>query len=123
MSEAAKQLTDMILGHVASEVSLTAIGNSTRKMKDIAIDLVNASGLKHGVIADGTFLCESTISKLVETDENKATRNPQCETVERIFRYFNMRMTLNGDIISSKFVNHAKSLDMREEDLAHGGER
>jgi len=99
-----EQITEMIKARIYKNCNMTAIGNSERKLKDVAIDLINASGMDHGVIADGCFLCSSTITRLIDGE----TISPQSETIERIYRYFDLTLTLDGTPIKREFLNRKK---------------
>lgn len=89
---------------IKDKVRLRAIGNSGRKLKHVAQDLVNASDLGYGEIAEGCFLCKATVKNLARG----TTHNPQSETVERVFRFFDMRVDLNGEPIKGKYANQPK---------------
>ncbi len=89
---------------IAEHVNLSAIGNSNRSMKDIAIDLIHESKMPYSKIAEGCFLCDATIKNLADEE----TRYPRYDTIERIFRFFNMRMDLQGEPIKARFLNKAK---------------
>lgn len=95
---------EAIGNQIKAKVKLAAIGNSDRKLKDVAQDLVNASGMSFAEVANGCFLCISTVKKLARG----ATRNPQSETIERVFRFFNMRVDLSGEPIKEKYANRKK---------------
>lgn len=100
----ASAYTAEIRRRLTSSVELIAIGNSNRGMKDIAIDLINQSDLDYETIADRCFLSKSTIKNLA----TEKTRRPQAETIERIFRCFDLRMKLNGEVIRGRYLNKAK---------------
>jgi len=93
-----------ILEIITSKVKLQAIGNSKRKMRDVAIDLINQSGLDWSYIAGGCYLSKSTIAKLAKDE----TKNPQSETLERIFRFFDMKMSLSNEVIKRQYTNQPK---------------
>ena len=92
--------------NIAARVNLSAIGNSNRSMKDIAIDLIHESKMPYSKIAEGAFLCDATIKNLAEEE----TRYPRYDTIERVFRFFNMKMSLEGEPIKAKFLNKAKEV-------------
>jgi hypothetical protein len=104
MSLVKPQFTDLLRRQLNRRVELKAIGNSNRKMKDVAIDLINESHLDYETIAAGCFLSETTIKRLAL----EITINPQSETIERIFRYFQMTVNLKGEIIKPQFINIEK---------------
>lgn len=93
-----------VKSQMLAKVKLAAIGNSDRKLKDVAQDLVNASGMSFAEVAHGCFLCTSTVKKLARG----STSNPQSETIERVFRFFNMRVDLSGEPIKEKYANRKK---------------
>lgn len=101
---AKKGIQDAINTRVQEKVNLRALGNSKRRMQDVAVDLVNAADLKWSVVAAGTFLSPSTIKKLA----TGKTQRPQAETVERIFRFFDMGMELVRGTLDAKFKNAPK---------------
>jgi len=87
----AKKIRDQI----AANVALSALGNSNRSMRDVAVDLINASGLQWEYIADGCYLCKGTIKNLAKD----ITQNPQLQTVERVMKFFDCRVDLKGEIV------------------------
>ena len=93
-----------IRANIESNVALVAIGNSERKMKDLAVDLINASGMSYEDIADKCYLCKGTIKNLA----TEVTKNPQSETLERIFRAFEFRLDLNAVRLNERFANKPK---------------
>ena len=95
-----KQIRDAINANVA----LSALGNSNRKMKDVAADLINASGMYYEDIADKCYLCTATIQNLA----TGKTKNPQSETVERIFRAFEYQLDIRAVQMHVKYANQAK---------------
>lgn len=95
-----KQIRDSI----NTNVSLMALGNSNRKMKDVAIDLIHASGMDYKDIADKCYLCKSTIVNLA----SERTENPQSETIERIFRAFEYQLNMKAVQLNAKYANKPK---------------
>lgn len=89
---------------INSKVKLFAVGNSKRKLRDVAIDLINASELDWGDIAKGSFLSRGTIAKLAQDQ----TRWPQAETIERIIRFFNYQVVLSSVDIKGVYSNKPK---------------
>jgi transcriptional regulator with XRE-family HTH domain len=87
----AKKIRD----NIAANVKLSALGNSNRSLRDVCIDLINASGLYWEDIADGTYLCRSTIGNLAKD----ITQNPQLQTIERIMKFFDCRVDINGEVV------------------------
>ena len=84
-----------IRDQIASNVQLRALGNSNRSMRDVCVDLINASKLDWEEIAAGAYLCKSTVGRLA----TEQTKNPQLETVERIMKFFDCRVDLKGEIV------------------------
>ena len=87
------------------DVKLKALGNDNRTLKDVAVDLLHAAGEKDHIVATGCFLCTKTIGNLKEGK----TRNPQSDTVARIYKYFGYEMQLSRVHISKKHMNREKS--------------
>lgn len=87
-----------------------ALGNSSKGLKNVASDLLNreARGNPKALrrIVDGTFLCRSTLQRVMECEENY---RPQAETLERIFRYFNAEIVFNEVQIKSRYQNKEKT--------------
>lgn len=104
MMASSLEYTELLKAHVKKRVNLSAGGNSERKMKNVAIDLINESNLDHSVIAAGCYLCTQTITNLAD----ETTRNPQSETIERIFKFFEMSVNLKGVAIKNKYLNQPK---------------
>ena len=87
----AKKIRDQINANVL----LSALGNSNRSLRDVSVDLINASGLDWDVIADGTYLCKGTIGNLAQD----ITLNPQLQTVERVLKFFDCRVDMRGEVV------------------------
>lgn len=87
----------------------SALGNSKRTLKNIASDLCNAhaAGDKKAIreLAEGTFLCRSTIERIMDCDE---AYRPQAESLERVFRYFNAEIVFNEVRITPRWQNKPK---------------
>jgi len=85
------------------------LGNSKRTLKNIASDLCNqiARNDRKAIrgLADGTFLCRSTLERVMECEE---AYRPQAETLERIFRYFNAEIHFTEVRISGRWQNKPK---------------
>ena len=73
----AKKIRDQI----AANINMRALGNTTRSLRDVAVDLINAS--------------KSTIKNLAEDK----TKNPQLQTGERIIKFFDGRVDLTGEVV------------------------
>ena len=84
-----------IRAKIAGNVQMRALGNSNRSLRDVAVDLINASDMFWEDIADGAFLCKSTIGNLAKD----ITKNPQLQTVERVIKFFDCRVDINGEIV------------------------
>lgn len=100
------QLSDLLRKRIARHVKLTALGNSNRSMRDIAVDLINQSNLDIAEIAEGCFLCTQTVKNLAED----ITEHPHTETLERIFRFFNFKVQLHEERINTTYQNKPKDL-------------
>lgn len=95
-----------IKDEIFARINQTALGNSKRGLKELASDLVNQIGKDHmNNIVAGTFLCPSTIDRVMECDP---AYRPQAETLERIFRYCGMEAEFREVIIKKKFLNQPK---------------
>lgn len=110
MMASAIEYSELLKAHVTKRVNLSAGGNSERKMKNVAIDLINESSLDHSIIADGCFLCTQTITNLAD----ETTVNPQSETIERIFKFFEMSVNLKGVAVKTKYLNQPKVYEEEE---------
>jgi transcriptional regulator with XRE-family HTH domain len=97
-------IAQQIRQQINANVALTALGNSTRTLRDVAIDLIHASGWKYKVIAEETFLTPSTIKNLA----SGKTIRPQAETIERIFRAFEYQLDMKAVKLNAKYANRAK---------------
>lgn len=97
-------INNQIRQSIKANITLTALGNSNRTMRDVAIDLIHASGLQYKDIANDCYLCTATIKNLALGK----TLNPQSETIERIFRNFELQLTMKDIRLQEKFANKAK---------------
>lgn len=97
-------ITKDIRDRLSKNVKVAVLGNSNRTSKDLAIDLIHASGQSYDEIAKGTFLHRTTVKKLAR----EKTKNPQSQTVDRVLKHFDVR--LQGDFVAtkSKFENQPK---------------
>ena len=73
-------------------------------MRHVAQDLVNASGMAYEDIAADCYLCESTIKNLA----TGKTKNPQSETIERVFRAFAFQLDMKAVRLNAKYANRPK---------------
>lgn len=89
---------------IKAKVALSAVGNTKRKLKDVAADLINAANLPYAEVAGRCYLCTSTIKNLA----TGKTKNPQAETIERVFRYFEYSVTFDQVKLKGQFENQPK---------------
>lgn len=86
-----------------------ALGNSKRGLKEVASDLCNqvARNDKKAIreLCDGTFLCRSTLERVMNCEDGY---RPQADTLERIFRHFNAEIVFNEVIIKGRYRNKPK---------------
>jgi len=94
----------IIRENIKNNVALTALGNSDRKMKDVATDIINAAGMSYGDVAEQCFLCEATVKNLA----TGKTKNPQSETIERVFRAFAYQLDMKAVRLNTKYRNKPK---------------
>lgn len=94
------------LDHIYNSVNKKrALGNSKRGFKEVASDLLHATGEKPAKIAAGTFLSAATVARVMDCPDEY---RPQSETLERIFRYCNAEATFNEVRIKAEFANKPK---------------
>ena len=94
---------------VHDKVKMYALGNTTRSLKDLAIDLINASGKSYKEIAEITYLNHVTIANLAE----EKTRWPRADTLERIMVAFDVSVTACGYKVEKKYKPRPKSTTKR----------
>ena len=99
-----------IRDQIAAKVKLRALGNSNRSLRDVAVDLINASNMHWEDIADGCYLCASTIGNLAKD----ITQNPQLQTVERVIKFFDCRVDINGEIVKGPNLLQPKTKTPRK---------
>jgi transcriptional regulator with XRE-family HTH domain len=97
-------ISKTIRDNINATVELAALGNTSRKMKDVAADLINASGMDHEEVAANCYLCQSTITNLA----SGKTKNPQSETIERVFRAFAYQLDMKAVKLNAKYANKPK---------------
>lgn len=95
--------TDILRSRILKNVNLTAGGNSNRELRELCIDLINASNIDHEDIAAGCCLCKQTITNLA--DEKTY---PMGDTMNRIIKYFEFEINLNAVDIKAAFRNKPK---------------
>ena len=91
--------------------SKTALGNSKRRFKHIACDLLHATGEKPSTISKGTFLSPQTIERVMDCPDEY---RPQSETLERIFNYCNAQASFEFVKIKPQFQNQPKPESTKE---------
>ena len=94
----------------ASIKKRSALGNSHRKLKDVAADLLNATGESPDDIAKGTYLCPSTVKRVMDCEDNYS---PRADTLERCFRYCNASVVFEETMMKKNYLNQPKE---KEED-------
>ena len=85
-------------------VNMSLLGNSNRGMKDLAIDLLNASKQDINTIAAGTHLHRSTLIKL----KDGITKHPRYDTIERVYKYFEIDLSATQIHVKSRYRNKPK---------------
>jgi len=80
----------LVRAAIKDKVNLKFGGDDKRTMRDVAIDLINASGLSWKEIAEGCYLAGTTIKNLAM----EKTLFPRYDTVERVFKFFNYEANL-----------------------------
>lgn len=103
-SKIAQAIDAEIRKQISAKVNLRALGNSYRDERELAIDIINASGMDWQKVADGAFLTKQTIAKLVKEE----TKFPRYDTLGRIFRFFNFEVELHGVELKTKYRNRPK---------------
>ena len=91
-------------------VNMQLLGNSNRGMKELAIDLLNNSKTDINLIAAGTYLHRSTLIKL----RDGITVHPRYDTIERVYKYFNIDLQAKQVTVKSRYANKAKSKSKRK---------
>ena len=97
-----------INARIAEKVKLRAGGNTRRRLRDVAADLVNASSDSAATIAEKAFLSPATVRNLAA-----GKTKPQAETVERIFSLFDLQVQLENVQITPAFRFPPKSKPYR----------
>lgn len=91
---------------ILNRVKNVALGNSDRGLKHVASDLCNELGRKAAKdIANGCYLSKSTVERVMDCDDSY---RPQAETLERIFRYCNAKITFDSVSMQGKYQNQPK---------------
>ena len=93
-----------IRAQIKETVALKFGGDDKRTMKDLAVDLINASGLSWKDIATGCYLGATTVKNLA----TEKTRFPRFDTIERVFKFFEYEASMKQVSISAKNSNKEK---------------
>ena len=91
---------------ILNRIKCVALGNTSRGLKEVASDLCNELG--KGAIKDiaaGTYLSSATIARVMDCEANY---RPQSETLERIFKYCNCKVSFEEVRINAKHQNIPK---------------
>ena len=89
---------------IAQNVALDSGGNSHRSLQNVAVDLINASGMSWKEVASGCFLCTATVKNLA----TGKTRFPRADTLDRVYRFYEYKIGFRRESIKSEFQNHPK---------------
>ena len=89
---------------IDKRINMKLLGNSNRGMKEFAIDLLNNSDSDIETIAAGTCLHKTTIRNLM----NEVTKHPRYDTVERVYKYFEIDLQAKQVRIAPRFQNKPK---------------
>lgn len=91
---------------ILNRVKNVALGNSDRGFKEVASDLLCEIG-KDNIkqISEGTYLSRATVARVMDCEDNY---RPQSETLERIFKYCNAKVTFDQVSIRGQFQNKPK---------------
>jgi hypothetical protein len=86
-----------------------ALGNSNRGLKHLACDYlhddIGTNQKRRQVVANNCFLNIHTIERVMDCEENY---RPMSDTVERILRYYGVRLTATEVAMKSQFQNKPK---------------
>lgn len=82
-----------------------ALGNTRRGFKEVASDLINATGQKPSEIANGAFLSASTVARVMDCEDDYS---PRSDTLERLFRYCNAEVSFSETEIKPQYANKPK---------------
>jgi hypothetical protein len=86
-----------------------ALGNSHRSLKHIACDYLNEdigqNPKRRQAVANACFLNIHTIERVQDCEENY---RPMSDTVERVLRYYNVRLLAEEVTIKARFQNKPK---------------
>lgn len=85
----------------------TALGNSKTNFAKVAADLLNADAESVGKMAEGCFLSNATIARLMD-EGGTDTYHPRADTVERVFKYFGAEVHFKKVRISTRWQNKSK---------------
>lgn len=94
-----------------------ALGNSKRGLKELASDLLNEdigqNKKRRQFVSNSCFLNIHTIERVMDCDENY---RPMSDTLERILKYYDIRLTAEYEPIKAEFQNKPK---VAKGDLIH----
>ena len=90
---------------ISKKVATNFGGNRKRTMRDVAVDLINASKEDWKDIADGCYLAKSTVANLAKDK----TQFPRYDTIERVFKYFQYEARLGKVTVKSQYDNQPKT--------------
>ena len=89
---------------IDERISMHMLGNSERGLKEFAMDLLNNSLDDIDTLAAGTYLNKYTLLKLM----GGVTNYPRYDTLERVFKYFNLDLTAAQVAVKTKYQNKPK---------------
>lgn len=95
---------------ILSRIDAKAGGNSHRGLKEVASDVINASGLKDSQVADLAMISTSTVHRLRELTpaESGQPYRPQAESIERVLRGLGIGFNMTPENIKKKYLNQPK---------------
>lgn len=92
-----------------AQVSLKFGGNDNRSMREVAVDMIHASGMDWKSIAHGTYLAKSTIKNLA----TEKTQYPRYDTIERVYKFFEYEANLKPVTLKAEYANQPKNSGKR----------
>lgn len=106
-----------IRNEIMNRVKKVALGNSDRGLKHLAADLLNEYGRTDKAISelsDMTFLCQHTIRRIQECNENYS---PRLDTIERCLKAMNCEITAQEVEIEAQYQNRPKTKAQIEQEI------
>jgi len=92
--------------HILTRIKPIALGNTNRDLLDVCSDLLNQDKGNWQVVAEKAFLSFATVVRVALCER---PYSPRADTLERIIRYYGVKVSFAEEHIESRYDNKPKA--------------